>query len=125
MKTNDSTSPRVPYTGTLERGPDQSYNGRAIRLDLTGMGGAIHLGYEGNYMADAPDAYVDHILTAVNGRASDQARIEMLTKALDEVESWLDGDRESAKHGEDMTEVDLDTILARLNAVQTALKGSS
>lgn len=82
MKTTTQSSPRLPYKGILERGPDQSYNGRAIRLDIAGLGGAIHLGWEGDYMADAPDAYAEHVIAACNGRASDQARIEALTKAL-------------------------------------------
>lgn len=57
--TTDTTTPHAtgkeahtPYTGHLERGPDRIYNGRAIRLDLAGYGGAVELGFEGCTMAE-------------------------------------------------------------------------
>lgn len=48
----------------LERGPDQNYNGQSIRLDIPGYGGAVHLGWEGNTMSEAPDHYANLLKAA-------------------------------------------------------------
>ncbi len=58
-----------PWSGKLERGPDQFCDGRAIRIDLTGFGGAFHLGWEGNAMGDKPEAYAGRIIACVNACA--------------------------------------------------------
>lgn len=50
----------------LERGPDQSYSGPAIRVDLAGFGGAFHLGFEGDTMAERPDDYAGHVIACCN-----------------------------------------------------------
>lgn len=83
MKTENQISlrgPSAPYNGQLERGPDESYSGQAIRLDLAGYGGALHLGWEGDFMAERPDDYAALIIRACNSHAQ-------LVAALTDIET--------------------------------------
>lgn len=65
--------------GPFERGPDQSYKGRAIRIDLCRYGGAFWLGWEGGTMAERPDDYAEEILRAVNSHAELVAALTVLS----------------------------------------------
>jgi hypothetical protein len=69
-KTNLPTENIPRPDAQWERGPDQFYDGRAIRIDLKGYGGAFWLGWEGGTMGEAPEDYAHLIMAAPDLRAA-------------------------------------------------------
>jgi len=96
----------APYAGHLERGPDRIYNGPTIRLDLSGWGGAVELGFAGCTMAEDPDKYAAFIVRACNSHAAlveALRRAEMVMRGTAK-QMWRDGGYDTANLLEDVAD---------------------